>query len=211
MRPDTQHIRAQGWMDTSGLFGYHISNPHLWNHTHRGLSVCLQKAIWEIDNETPKNERTGRKNNMCPDIITQSEVTLQKGRKGQKRPCVCVSVWMYFSRFVVVVLTVEVKQTEISNNRNDVWAEKSDLLFHCSVCLFVLKTGLAVESTSLSEYKRCLRRSVSAFSCWWLHDTNTGETQCSDRRRITEKYGDDTANKKEKGFKKWEDERTILF
>ena len=77
-----------------------------------------------------------------------------KGRALYLSGCISIGSSHFF-------LTAKARQAEITTTEN-MMSERSVVpLF----CLFVLKTSLAAESTTLSEYKRCLRGNISEVLC----------------------------------------------
>lgn len=149
------------------LFGYRqilSAKKHSW--------AGRQEAIWYIDNEINTEEQT-KETSVCTRCdCFNSQRTSREGGEQWKKHTSWKGRLLYLSGCISVgsfhfILTAKVKQTEITTTEiwclN--WEERSVVpLF----CLFVLKTSLAAESTSLSEYKRCLRGNISEVLCWWL-------------------------------------------
>lgn len=114
------------------------------------------EAIWDIDNEINTEEQTKEKAVCTQYDCFNSQRNSQEGGEKKKHKLErqsVVPVWLYFHWFFSFYFNSKSEADRDHHNRN-MMSERSVVpLF----CLFVLKTSLAVESTTLSEYKRCLR------------------------------------------------------
>ena len=235
MRGRTEEFELELTPRHAGRHGAHQSQPRALGWTHQ---VCLdigrilsvkkhswagrREAIWDIDNEINTEEQT-----KGTAVCTQCDCfnSLRTSREGKKNTYTHRSwkdIVLYLSGCISVgsfhfILTAKARQTEITTTEiwclN--WEERSVVpLF----CLFVLKTGLAAESTSLSEYKRCLRGNISEVLCWWLTVWQTSGVKLQLRsvrkkKRMKEKKNTWVMCKrkrggKKRGFKNWGSERT---
>ena len=116
-----------------------------------------------------------------------------------KAECV-VPVWVCFRWFFSFYFNSRKRGRQRSPQQKcDVWTAERERAVVPLFCLFVLKTGLAAESTSLSEYKRCLRGNISEVLCWWLTVWQTSGVKL----QLHSRRGAGGRRREGRGEKKW--------